>query len=174
MGMADPCIFTQIRIFRYIAADLKGPFALHSGKSAYILVLICIQTKYCESIIIDDRSATTILEAFNVVFSLFSSPHRIVADKEGGIVKISKELQTINDSLITEHEVAIEFIPAGSHHFSGLIERKIRQISSLLGTLDMTATDMSEIKFCNTVRIITNYLNTIPYLVRQASRLRPQ
>ena len=166
MGMADPCIFTQIRIFRYIAVDLKGPFILPSEKSVYILVLICIQTKYCESIIIDNRSANTILEAFNVVFSLFSSPHRIVADKEGGIVKISKQLQAINDNLLTEHEVAIEFIPAGSHHFSGLIERKIRQISSLLGTLDMTATDMSEIKFCNTVRIITNYLNSIPYLVQ--------
>ena len=166
MGLAHPCIFTQIRIFRYIAADLKGPYVLPSGKSTYILVLICIQTKYCEAIVINNRSAATILEAFNVVFSLFSSPHRIVTDKEGGIVKIANELQTINDSLIADHEVTIEFIPAGSHHFSGLVERKIRQISCLLGTLDMTCTDMSEIKFCNTVRIIVNYLNTIPYLVQ--------
>ena len=89
-----------------------------------------------------------------------------MTDKEGGIVKISNEIQAINNSLLTEHEVAIEFIPAGSHHFSGLIERKIRQISSLLGTLDMSSTDMSEIKFCNTLRIITNYLNSVPYLVQ--------
>ena len=103
MGMASPCIFTQIRIFKYISVDLKGPYLLPTGKSVHILVFICIQTKFCETVIIENRSASTILEAFNVIFSMFSSPHKIIADKEGGILKISNEIQAINNSLLGKH-----------------------------------------------------------------------
>ena len=166
MGLANDCIFSQITLFKYISVDLKGPFLLPSNKTIHILVLICLQTKFCETVILEDRSASTILEAFNVAFTLLNTPTRITADKEGGIVRIFNVIQQINDGLISEFDVNIEFVPAGSHHLSGLIERKIKQIAALIGTLDMSSSNMSVIKFSNTLRIITHYLNSIPYLVQ--------
>ena len=46
------------------------------------------------------------------------------------------------------------------------VVKKIKQISTILGTLDMSKADMPETKLCNTLRIISNYLNSFPYLVQ--------
>ena len=166
MGLANDCIFSNIRLFKYIAVDLKGPFLLPSNKSVHILVLICLQTKFCETVLLENRSASTILEAFNVAFTLLSIPTRITADREGGFVKISNVIQQLNDGLLTNFDVSLEFIPPNSHHMSGLIERKIKQISVLIGTLDLSTSNFSVIKFSNTLRIITHHLNSIPYLLQ--------
>ena len=153
-------------MFKFIAVDLKGPFTISPDRSLYSLVMVCIQTKVTEIILLDSRTATAILEAFNVAFSLYSTPYKITADKESGIVKIANSLPEINAALLEQHQVSIEFIPARSHHFSGLVERRIRTISSILGTLDLSKSDMTETKLSNTLRIIANYLNNVPYLVQ--------
>ena len=166
MGLANKCIFSEFRVFRYIAVDLKGPFTMSTGRSLYSLVMVCIQTKITEIILLDSRTSTAILEAFNVAFSLYSTPSKITADKESGIIKIANNLPEINEALLEHHQVSIEFIPAKSHHFSGLVERRIKTIATILGTLDLSKSDMSETRLSNTLRIISNYLNNVPYLVQ--------
>ena len=66
MGLANRCTFSEIRVFKYIAVDLKGPFTISPDRSLYSLVMVCIQTKVTEIILLDSRTATAILEAFNV------------------------------------------------------------------------------------------------------------
>ena len=166
MGLANECMFAEIRIFKFISIDLKGPYVLPPNKTFHVLVLVCLQTKYTETVLLESRTAETILEAFNVVFTQYAPPVRITADQESGVVKLAANIHHINSSLLAEYEVSIELIPAKSHHMSGLVERRIRQIATILGRLDMTADNMTETKFCNTLRIITSYLNSIPYLVQ--------
>ena len=68
--------------------------------------MVCIQTKVTEIILLDSRTATAILEAFNVAFSLYSTPYKITADKESGIVKIANSLPEINAALLEQHQVS--------------------------------------------------------------------
>ena len=90
MGLANRCMFQDIRIFKFISVDLKGPFVISTGKSIYALVMICLQTKISEIVLLDSRTSTAILEGFNVVFSFYSTPIRITADKESGGDGVSK------------------------------------------------------------------------------------
>ena len=114
MGMANRCTFSDIRIFKFISVDLKGLFSMSTGRSLYALVIVCLQTKISEIILLDSRTATAILEAFNVAFSLYSTPTRITADKESGIIKIANNLPGINAALLEHHQVSIEFVPPHS------------------------------------------------------------
>merc|ERR1711888_2690 len=140
MGLANRCMFQDIRIFKFLSVDLKGPFIISTGKSLYALVMICLQTKITEIVLLDSRNSTAILEGFNVVFSFYSTPVRITTDKESGIIKISNSLPQINAALLNQHHVSIDFIPAKAHHLAGSVERRIKSISNILGTLDMTKT----------------------------------
>ena len=89
-----------------------------------------------------------------------------IVEKVDKSFMISNCLPQINAALLDQHQVSIDFIPAKSHHLAGSVERRIKSISNILGTLDMTKADMSETRLSNTLRIITNYMNNTPYLVQ--------
>ena len=71
MGPAADCMFKTFRLFNFVGIDIKGPMTMDNGKLVYVLVMICLQTKYVELILLDSRLTSSFLSAANVVFSLY-------------------------------------------------------------------------------------------------------
>ena len=59
MGLAEQCIFKQIRLFSVTQLDLMGPYLLQSGEQIYALVALCLQSKYVERLLLENRKAET-------------------------------------------------------------------------------------------------------------------
>ena len=136
----------------------------------YALVIVCLWTKFTEEML-DSRSTSSFLAALNVVFSLYGSPTKLLAEKEGAMIKLLNNIDKINknQNLLVEHQLKIELIPAGMHQFQGTVEAKIKQIGLMLGTLDLQATNFSETELSNTFRIISSFINKQPCIIRFVS-----
>ena len=139
---------------------------LQSGEQIYALVALCLQTKYVERLLLENRKAETILAALNVTFTIFGSPRRILADKEGGIMRMIGKLQEINDSIMAEHDVSIEVIPTELHCLAEAVERRIQILGKMLGTINMSESHITVASLCHTFRIIANHLNNLPHLIQ--------
>ena len=87
------------------------------------------------------------------------------------MIKLLNNIEKINENLLVEHQLKIELIPAGMHHFQGTVEAKIRKIGLMLGTLDLQATNLLETKLSNTFRIISSFINKQPYIMRFVSNI---
>ena len=162
-------MFKKFTLMNFIGIDIKGPMTMEGGKLVYVLVMICLQTKYVELILLDSRLTASFLSAANVVFSLYGTPTLIVADREGAMTKIYNNLDAINESLMVDHQLSITLIPAFLHHFAGTVESKIKQVGSMLGNLNLKGTGISETELSNTLRIISAHLNKQPYAVQFVS-----
>ena len=171
MGPSMPCVFDQIKLFNFMSLDLKGPMTIQGPKQSYVLVAVCLQTKYCEFIPIDNRSTESIISALNVIFSLYGPPSLILSDREGGMTKLQNNIDKINESLLTNHQVEINLIPAYLHHLNGSAETKVRQLGAMLGCLNMESSGLTEIQFSTTLRILTNYVNKQPYFIQFTSNV---
>ena len=168
MGPSLNCVFDQIRLFSFMSLDLKGPITLKE-QQVYVLVAVCLQTKFCEFISLDNRSTQTIISALNVVFSLYGSPSLILSDKEGGMSKLQNNVDKINESLLVNHQVEINLIPAFLHHLNGSAESKVKQLGLMLGTLSMESSGLTPVQFSTTLRILSNYANKQPYFIQFVS-----
>ena len=98
----------------------------------------------------------------------------IVADREGAMTKIYNNLDSINESLMVDHQLSFTLIPAFLHHFAGTVESKIKQVGSMLGSLNLKGTGLTETELSNTLRIISAYLNKQPYAVQFVSNTDKQ
>ena len=112
---------------------------LQGQKQIYVLVAVCLQTKYTEFIPIDSRNTTSITSALNIIFSLHGAPSLILSDKEGGMTKLQNNIDKINENLLADHQIEINLIPAYLYHLNGSVEAKIRQLGAMLGSLNMEA-----------------------------------
>ena len=139
MGPSMNCMFEQIRLFNFTSLDLKGPMTLQGQKQVYVLVAVCLQTKYAEFIPIDNRSTTSITSALNVIFLLYGAPSLILSDREGGMTKLQNNIDKINENILADHQVEINLIPAFLHHLNRSAEAKTKQLGAILGCLNMEA-----------------------------------
>ena len=138
-----------------MSLDLKGPITLQGPKQCYVLVAVCLQTKYCEFIPLDNRSTESIISALNIIFSMYGSPSLILSDREGGMSKLQNNVDRINESLLVNHQVEINLIPAYLHHLNGSAESKVKQLGIMLGTLNMEASGLTQMQFSTTLESCT-------------------
>ena len=174
MGQAANCIFKTFSLFSFVGIDIKGPMVMEDGKLIYVLVMVCLQTKFVELILLDSRLTESFLAAANVVFSLYGTPTMIVADQEGAMTKIYNNLDKINESLMVDHQLSITLIPAFLHHFAGTVESKIKKVGTILGNLDLKGTGLTETELSHTLRIISAHMNKQPYAVQFVSNTDKQ
>ena len=142
---------------------------MKNDKMVYILVMVCLHTKFTELILIDSRNTSSLLSAMNIVFSLYGVPSLIILDREGAMLKVYKNLDKINECPMIDHQIQISLIPAFLHHFQGSVEAKIRQMSSMMGTLDIQASSLIETELSNTLRIISAFVNKQTYCIKFCS-----
>ena len=121
MGPALNCMFEKIQLFNFISLDVKGPMKMNNGNTVYILVILCLQTKYTELLLIDSRMTSSFLSAMNIVFTLYGVPSLILSDKEGALVRMTNNIDKINECLMVDHKIQINLILAYLHHFQGSV-----------------------------------------------------
>ena len=166
MGPMMNCMFDKIQLFNFMSIDVKGPMILKGHKKVHILVAVCLQTKFTELILLDNRSTTSFLSALNIIFSLYGVPSLLLSDKEGAMVKLYDNINKINESLLVDHHLEINLIPAFLHHLQGSVEVKIKQLGAMLGTLNLESTSLTETELSNTLRILSSFLTKQPYHIQ--------
>ena len=171
MGPMISCMFDKIQLFNFMSIDVKGPMILKGQKQVHILVAVCLQTKYTELIHLDKRSTTSFLSVLNIIFSLYGVPSLLLSDKEGVMTKLYNNINKINERLMVDQQIEISLIPAFLHHFRGSVEAKIRQLGSMLGSLNLESNGLTETEFSNTLRILSNFLNKQPYHIQFCSNV---
>ena len=107
----------KYNFFNFTSVDIKGPLILKGNKAVYILVVVCLQTKYTELILLYSRSTSSFLSAMNIVFLLYGVPSLLLSDKEDAMMKLYNNIQKINESLMVDHQIEISLIPAILRHF---------------------------------------------------------
>ena len=98
-------------LFNFTSIDIKGPMTMDNGKLVYILVVICLQTKYVELILLDSRLTSSFLSAANVIFSIYGAMLGTLSLKGTGLTEteLSNTLRILS-AFLNRQPYAVQFV----------------------------------------------------------------
>ena len=75
----------------------------------------------------------------------------------------------VNETILKQHEIAIEQVTARQHSAHGLVERRMKDFGDMIGKLDVKQSNMTKTEASNFTRVIAAKLNERPYGLRFAN-----
>ena len=89
----------------------------------------------------DGKEAADFLLALNVLFGEVGLPTWLYVDTESALLRVQREMVvSTSDKTLREHGIGIETVAAHGHSAHGLVERRMKDSSLTMGTLDKTKT----------------------------------
>ena len=71
--------------------DIVGPFTTIDKQKVYILVGVCILTKYTFFTELSNLTSKGIRDGLYHLFSRFRTPKKIISDQQSGLISLAKE-----------------------------------------------------------------------------------
>ena len=155
--------------------DIVGPFTTTDKPKLYILVGVCILTKYAFFAELSSLTSLGIKDGLQHLFSRFRVPRKIISDQQSGMMTLAKEskmkmktrdMDEIYKAFI--ENIEIEFVATNSGHQSiSEAERLIRSIRRNLGNFNVTKLDFTGLHLNQILEKILSKINRTPYFRRK-------
>ena len=135
--VGGPLHFTQLTqaklgpnsTFKYIMMDLTAPLRFgkdEASNNLYTLVSVCMVSKLTHVVPMDNKNKGAFLLALNVLFGEVGLPTKIYVDEEKALIAVHREMVIeVNETILKQHEIAIEQVTARQHSAHGFVERRM-------------------------------------------------
>ena len=110
--------------------DLTAPLRFEKIGTAdnvlYTLVSVCMVSKLTHVVSIENKKKESFLLALNVLFREVGLPTKLYVDEEKGLLAMHREIIVeVNNTIMKNHNIAIEQVTARQHSAHGLVERRM-------------------------------------------------
>ena len=155
--------------------DIVGPFTTIDKQKLYILVGVCILTKYTFFTELSNLTSLGIKDGLQHLFSRFRAPRKIISDQQSGMMTLAKEskmkMKTRDMKEIYKvfiEDIEIEFVATDSGHQSiSEAERLIRSIRENLGNFNVSKLNFTSLNLNQVLEKILSKINRTPYFKRK-------
>ena len=85
--------------------DIVGPFTTIDKQKLYILVGVCILTKYTFFTELSNLTSLGIKDGLQHLFSRFRAPRKIISDQQSGMMTLAREFKDENEAKRYERNI---------------------------------------------------------------------
>ena len=142
MGKLPSCCTMIAPAFYNTQTDLTGPFMAYSNHNKrktikiWLTIFCCTSTSTVAIKVMDDYSTSAFLMSFSRFACDSGYPKKLYVDRGSQIVKGCQDatisFKDLQHRLHVDVAIDFELCPVGGHNFNGKVERKIREIRSLI------------------------------------------
>ena len=174
-GTIDDTLKPDYRVNDRVFADLAGPYKVGSS-SVHILVWVCAGTGYVSAWPMSSRSRESFTRASKAMADMHNGyPSEWFTDRESGLISMLDgglfEEKNGNTFQTIRTAIRVFLCAAYNHQAHGSVERRVRTIKELLGTLDWSALTFQDL--AESLLSIVRLINSTPLAAKVQGEINP-